>query len=628
MSWTLSTRSPVICVAGSLLTLSLTLAPAVHAAEYFVNNTSASCSAAGPGTPASPYCTITSALTAHHEPGAVITVMPGTYREQVTVPASGLAGSPITLRAQPGAGPVIIDGTDDFSNPALWTQFSGDVWQAASVTVAPVQVFADDQRLTPSTAAPASLPPRSFEFVSGGGLYVNAGGGNPGTHRTQVGKRLRGFFASGKSFVVIQGFTVTRCEDRCIQLTNSSNILIEGNTLTFSGGFGLQASGDSDDRIVSNRSFRNAGHGFSLVNGTVGTTVEGNEAFENADPNIRVANGIFLSTGSTRNVIRGNRWHHNQDSGEAFSPGAVDNVSLENRSWANGDHGYDHNQATGTLHVHDVAYGNFKDGFSIEGSSTGTQLFNSIAIENGVTTNEYDLWVDDASTVGFQSNDNVLWNSGPQPPVKVGSSVYATVSGYSAARGQDTRTIQADPRFANAANGDFHLTAGSPAIDAANSGVPNWPSTDAEGNARMDDPGMPNRGLGPVTYADRGALEFTGSTPVANQPPVARLTATPSSGTAPLSVTLDASASSDPDGHVVSYSFDFGDGARVGPQSTATAQHTYAAGTWTVRVTVTDDKGATATASATVTVTQPTANQPPVARLTATPSSGARKSVV
>jgi PKD repeat protein len=196
------------------------------------------------------------------------------------------------------------------------------------------------------------------------------------------------------------------------------------------------------------------------------------------------------------------------------------------------------------------------------------------------------------------------------------------VASYSAARGQDTRTIQADPRFANAANGDFHLTAGSPAIDAANSGVSNWPSTDAEGNARMDDPGMPNQGLGPVTYADRGALEFTGSTPVANQPPVARLTATPSSGTAPLSVTLNASASSDPDGHVVSYSFEFGDGARVGPQSTATAQHTYAAGTRTARVTVTDDKGATATASATVTVTQPAANQPPVARLTASPSSG------
>src|SRR6185369_14856738 len=96
--------------------------------------------------------------------------------------------------------------------------------------------------------------------------------------------------------------------------------------------------------------------------------------------------------------------------------------------------------------------------------------------------------------------------------------------------------------------------------------------------------------------------------PAANQPPVARLTATPSSGTAPLSVTLDASASSDPDGHVVSYSFDFGDGARVGPQSSAVASHTYGAGNWTANVTVADDKGAAATAFASVSVSSPPSN--------------------
>jgi len=206
--------------------------------------------------------------------------------------------------------------------------------------------------------------------------------------------------------------------------------------------------------------------------------------------------------------------------------------------------------------------------------------------------------------------------------VRISQSVYPTVAGYAAARGQDTRTIQADPRFADATNGDFHLTTGSPAIDDANSSVPDWPTTDAEGNARRDDPGTPNRGLGSVPYADRGALEFQGSTPVPNKPPVARLTASPSSGTAPLNVTLDASGSSDADGHVVSYRFDFGDGASAGPQSGATAAHTYGAGAWTAHVTVTDDKGATAAASATVTVAQPAANQPPVARLTASPSSG------
>src|SRR5207249_2663788 len=83
----------------------------------------------------------------------------------------------------------------------------------------------------------------------------------------------------------------------------------------------------------------------------------------------------------------------------------------------------------------------------------------------------------------------------------------------------------------------------------------------------------------------------------------------------------DAAASSDSDGTIASYRFDFGDGTVGGPQPGATATHTYAAGTWTAKVTVTDNGGATATASATVTVSK-AGNQPPVARLTVTPASG------
>ena len=98
--------------------------------------------------------------------------------------------------------------------------------------------------------------------------------------------------------------------------------------------------------------------------------------------------------------------------------------------------------------------------------------------------------------------------------------------------------------------------------------------------------------------------------------PKAALSVNPASGAAPLSVTADASASTDPIG-ITSYTFSFGDGTGAGPQAGATAPHTYAAGgTYTAQVTIADASGATATATATVMVGAP------VAALTVSPAMG------
>src|SRR5205823_1393027 len=87
--------------------------------------------------------------------------------------------------------------------------------------------------------------------------------------------------------------------------------------------------------------------------------------------------------------------------------------------------------------------------------------------------------------------------------------------------------------------------------------------------------------------------------------PNASLTVTPNSGTAPLNVTADASASTDTDNTpIATYAFDWGDGtAATPPQAGATAPHTFAAvGTYTVTVTVKDTAGLSSTATKTVTV--------------------------
>ena len=83
----------------------------------------------------------------------------------------------------------------------------------------------------------------------------------------------------------------------------------------------------------------------------------------------------------------------------------------------------------------------------------------------------------------------------------------------------------------------------------------------------------------------------------ANAGPTASFTATENG----LSVTFNASGSTDGDGNVVGYSWNFGDGqtSTAGP----TVTHTYAAAnTYTVILQVTDDDGATDDATDTVTV--------------------------
>ncbi|RLG56894.1 MAG: hypothetical protein DRN83_03065 [Hadesarchaea archaeon] len=85
----------------------------------------------------------------------------------------------------------------------------------------------------------------------------------------------------------------------------------------------------------------------------------------------------------------------------------------------------------------------------------------------------------------------------------------------------------------------------------------------------------------------------------APQPPVADIATDPSppTGTAPLTVEFDASGSYDPDGAIVSYSWDFGDGTTG---SGVTVSHTYTAGTYTATLTVTDTDGLTDTDTVTV----------------------------
>jgi parallel beta-helix repeat protein len=478
-------------------------------ATYYVDRSSANCSNSGAGTEAQPYCTITAALNAVGVGGNTILVKPGVYREQVSIPASGASGSPLTLKAF--ASGVVIDGSDDYSTAGQWTLVSGNVWLASSVTWDPIQVFLDGARADSATVSPTSLPARTFRWVSGAGLYVNAGGGNPATHQAAIGRRRFGVTLPARSWVVIDGLTITRTEDRGINLSATcNNVSLINNTITFTNKAGIGIVGGSGHRIGANIVHDCGDHGIALFTGVTASTIEDNECYGNARRYERAANGIHLN-GCPANTIRRNRAHDNEDTGIHVQTGSNNCIEYLNRSWNNGDHGFDHLASTGTIHNSDVAYGNHMDGFSIEGGATGTQLHNCIAANNGLTTAEFDLWVEDTSVNGFVSNYNIFWNSTAQEPVKYMTTLYPTVAAYSAASGKDTQSLQSNPLFVSPGNGNFHLGSGSPAIDNANASSSNWPTLDADNQSRVNTQGVANNGNGSPNYADRGAYEFRGS---------------------------------------------------------------------------------------------------------------------
>ena len=87
-----------------------------------------------------------------------------------------------------------------------------------------------------------------------------------------------------------------------------------------------------------------------------------------------------------------------------------------------------------------------------------------------------------------------------------------------------------------------------------------------------------------------------------NKPPIASFIYSPESPIVNQTITFDASSSTDPDGTIVNYEWDFDDGSNA---TGITVTHSYSTnGTYNVSLTVTDDRGATNTTSKTIIISE------------------------
>ncbi len=105
-------------------------------------------------------------------------------------------------------------------------------------------------------------------------------------------------------------------------------------------------------------------------------------------------------------------------------------------------------------------------------------------------------------------SNSIVWGNSPNQIEDFG---WATVS-YNCVDGgyKGPGNIDADPLFVDPDNGDYHLSPGSPCIDAAdNTAVPKGITTDLDGNPRfVDDPDTKDTGFGDPPIVDMGSYEF------------------------------------------------------------------------------------------------------------------------
>jgi parallel beta-helix repeat protein len=535
-------------IIGSVLGLALagtvlTSVAASASSTYTVDNTNTACSdtASGAGTAALPFCTLTKAA-AKAVSGDTVQVIAGTYTGSSVSPASG-----VTFTANQG---------------------------------------------------------------------VTISGGPSGA---------KGFSISGKSNVVVSGFTITGTPSYGIYINSSSNITISGNNVSFSGqpvsgqsASGIYLSSLNGGLIKGNVTHDNAAHGILLTGSTTGVTVQGNTSYHNAYQWERNANGIDVT--APGNFIIGNVTYANEDTGINMYTGGDNTLVADNVTYGNGDHGIDDFDVTGGRIIGNTVYGNCTDGINVEGTSANYVIEDNISVNNATgaaihptpinyviksdckdrrvgNIGVYDMTAPSTTTADY----NLVWQSGSGTEYMWGGTAYSSQPALTNATGQEANGLFKDPKFANAGAGNFQLTAGSPAIDSADSLVSGEQTTDILGNARVDDPATPNSGNPSGSFYDRGAYEYQPSGTQTG--PTAALSVSPASGTAPLQVTADASGSTAGSAPISSYSFNFGDGTTVGPQSGATANHTYqSAGSYTVTVTATDGNNLTSQATKTVTV--------------------------
>lgn len=444
---------------------------------------------------------------------------------------------PLSIAHAAGSAPVYVDSGDSHcQNTAAGSQ---------SVPYCSIGEAAKDGAVGPDSTVIVN-----GSATSPSDLLISVSGtpGHPVTIEARTGFGWQSDVASisvaNQHDLVISGFTVAAYSGS-VTVKNSVNVLLDRMTVT-----NVHPIGTGQDAAI-------------WLNGTTSSTVRDSTVGS-------VGQGVRLDGGSNGS--------------------SVVNTVVTN----GGGTGITVADSTSVAITGDTVADNAGTGLDISGSaSAGTSVENTVLSHNGQGSTPLDLEVS-GLTAGQVSVAHNLLNQGA---IGWGPAGFANAAELDHA-GYGHADVDGDPAFVRSAAGaaasgllpDYHLTALSKAIDAADSLAPGQLDTDHDSVSRIDDPLVPDAGSGTHTYDDIGAFEFSPSAQYAF------VNTFPGSGPAGYQdVEADVSAGGGWKSPT-SYDFDFGDGHQSGPQTSHSATHTYVGGqSYHAAVTITYSDGSTET---------------------------------
>lgn len=344
-----------------------------------------------------------------------------------------------------------------------------------------------------------------ISFVADPGAVIDAP-----NHRTGDGINLE-----GADYVQIEGFTITGMPRAGIRSVENRGVVLTNNRIDASGRWGI-FTGFSDDLLIEN----------------------------NVASNSILEHGIYVSNSGDRPVIRnnvllgnhGSGLHMNGDlsqGGDGILSGAIVENNIVRGNGRGGGAGINADGVQGSLFRNNLVVDNHASGISLYRVDGAAGSIGNAVVNNTVVMAADGRWalnIQDGSTDNYVAN-NILYNfhsfrgsmavSADSLAGLVsthnavmdrfsadGGATVLTLAQWRAATGRDASSFLATPAdlFVDAAGGDFHLSATSPAIDAGTS--LRAPAFDLEFNVRPTGPGV-----------DVGAYEYVGPP---NRAPVAQ----------------------------------------------------------------------------------------------------------